>query len=335
MRKINGFIGVDGISYSWDDIETWYLNTVNQVGSNGYKTPKMRLDEILLKNLTPEQYRFIEFLNSEFDTIITLKPDMQSKLINRLERLGCNQLLFDYNTNETTQFGKMVLWAFRYKEFRDNKLVLLAEKQNIKTCLYCNSQYTLTIEQKNEKLAMFQFDHFFPKSKYPYLSISLFNLIPACPSCNLNKSAAFYKLDRFVHPFVEDFHKLFEFKIPNRGHIKLLQGEMALKEELKPFLYPSNSTKVKNYIKEFRLTGIYHRHTDIVEEIYMTAYAYKNKGKEALLDLVNENGRKIFNSKEEIERLLLKNFTLEEDINKRPLSKFMQDMAKQSGLIER
>jgi len=335
MKKVESFTSIKGEFYTWSDLENWYIDEINKEGSNGYQTPLMRLNNVLSEQTDGRRIRLINFLIDNFDDIVSLKPQNQLRLIKFFDRTGYNSMLYDYTNSKQTHFGEKITWAFRYKDFRGEKLILLAEKQNIKTCLYCNSQYTLTVEHKKDKAALFQFDHFFPKSKYPYFSISLYNLIPSCPSCNLNKSATCYDLKDFVHPYMEDFHNKFIFKIPDIGHIQLLQGITPDKRHLKPSIYPPNSTRVKNYNKEFRLTGIYRRHTDIVEEVYKSAYAYKNKGKEALLDLVNENGRKIFNSKEEIERLLLKNFTLEEDINKRPLSKFMQDMAKQSGLIER
>jgi hypothetical protein len=37
----------------------------------------------------------------------------------------------------------------------------------------------------------------------------------------------------------------------------------------------------------------------------------------------------------EIERFILGNYVLPEEINKRPLSKFMQDIAREAGLISK
>ena len=58
----------------------------------------------------------------------------------------------------------------------------------IRSCPYCNRQFTFSITvsrlKKDGKTLTLktikpELDHFFPKSKYPYLAISLYNLIPS------------------------------------------------------------------------------------------------------------------------------------------------------------
>ena len=68
--------------------------------------------------------------------------------------------------SELTAFGKYILKSFGYKEkFRSRvkKGLWLANQLNIKSCPYCNSQYTLIVSKSNRKnqIAKFQFDHFF------------------------------------------------------------------------------------------------------------------------------------------------------------------------------
>lgn len=59
----------------------------------------------------------------------------------------------------------------------------LQEQLKIRTCPYCNANYT-RVSSKGQFRA--DLEHFFPKSKdkYPYLMITLYNLFPACPTCN-------------------------------------------------------------------------------------------------------------------------------------------------------
>ena len=57
----------------------------------------------------------------------------------------------------------------------------LARNLHIDVCPYCNRNY---INQKKGTTL----DHFFPKSLYPLVAISFYNLIPSCYSCNTFKS---------------------------------------------------------------------------------------------------------------------------------------------------
>lgn len=334
MKKEDKFIGIDGTIRDWKTLENDYLKNITRTRRSNYKGPIVRLTELLSTFTNPKEQIIIRSIRRYFHKIILLNPNQQLQIIKDFDNRGYNVLLYDSIKKEQTSFGKQITWAFRYKEFRESELVELAENLNIKACLYCNSQYTLVVEQGKSKIAKLQFDHFFPKSLYPYLSISLYNLIPSCASCNNSKSDNFYDLSIFSHPHLEDFHILFNFSIPLKSHTKLLMGNDVPTNEMKPLIPLPINPKVKNYDKVFHLTGIYQRHTDIVKEIYYKAYAYKEGGKEALMKIADKKGRKIFNDESEIQKMLLANYTLDEDINKRPLTKFMQDMARNSGLIK-
>jgi len=52
--------------------------------------------------------------------------------------------------------------------------------------------------------ARFQFDHFYSKKQFPYLSISLYNLIPSCAPCNLSKGDKPIALNTHYHPYYSD-----------------------------------------------------------------------------------------------------------------------------------
>lgn len=51
----------------------------------------------------------------------------------------------------------------------------------LRTCPYCNANYTIVSAKGRFRADL---EHFFPKSKYPYLSVTLYNLFPSCPTCN-------------------------------------------------------------------------------------------------------------------------------------------------------
>jgi len=61
----------------------------------------------------------------------------------------------------------------------------LQKRLNIRICPYCNANYTRVSVDGRFRADL---EHFFPQSLYPYLSVSLFNLLPACQTCNKLKS---------------------------------------------------------------------------------------------------------------------------------------------------
>lgn len=73
-----------------------------------------------------------------------------------------------------------------YKEIR--KYIINQFTDKIKFCPYCGKVPLIYFDKNNSKEnsthRLFQFDHFFPKEKYPTLSINFYNLIPSCNACN-------------------------------------------------------------------------------------------------------------------------------------------------------
>lgn len=74
-------------------------------------------------------------------------------------------------------------------------------------CVYCNRQYAINIEKdggKNDdsRFARPALDHWFPKSVYPLLSLSIHNLIPSCTVCNSSaKGDTIFRLTTHVNPY--------------------------------------------------------------------------------------------------------------------------------------
>jgi 5-methylcytosine-specific restriction endonuclease McrA len=63
-----------------------------------------------------------------------------------------------------------------------------ALEMDIKSCVYCNAHLAATTKNNNGTYkGTYELDHFYPKSKYPYLCTSFFNLQPCCAHCNESK----------------------------------------------------------------------------------------------------------------------------------------------------
>jgi 5-methylcytosine-specific restriction endonuclease McrA len=334
MKKVEELKGFDGIIRSWAEIEELYYDSLFVVRGR-YQPPINRLtalqtDRAFQRGIEKD---LLNYFIEQFETIVKATPQTLYQIVQEVQDNHWQDVLTQRENPRLSPVGEKILTAFSYERLRKNKLVTLASYLNIKTCLYCNAQFTLVVHNGNENLAKFQFDHFFPKNKYPYLSISLYNLIPSCASCNQSKSKTEFTLSELVHPFHEDFHILTKFKINDSAHLKLLMGMKVPESDIQVSLTNLHSQKVKNQNSFTSIAEIYKRHADIVSEIYQKAYAYQNGGKEALINL-EHNGQRLFADENELEWMLLANYRQVSDINNRPLSKFMQDIAKQAGLIK-
>ena len=202
----------------------------------------------------------------------------------------------------------------------------VAKQLNVKTCPYCNMHYTLYANEPKKrsvtKLARFQFDHFFDKAHYPMLSMSFYNLIPSCGVCNQGKSIGQLALE--YNPYYSDIHSLFHFELTDSlGPYTAAR----VNDEVEVALVPEdgvNKDEFKKYAVKFHLKALYGRHGDVVQEVFDKAYEdpyYLNPNNFTFL-----SDRTIVYLK----RLWLGNYTEPEEIEKRPMSKFMQDMWRQA-----
>lgn len=67
------------------------------------------------------------------------------------------------------------------KEFDKYQFV---KNMNLKVCPYCGRQKINVASIPNKRVSKPPIDHFLPKSKYPFLAVSFYNLIPCCTTCN-------------------------------------------------------------------------------------------------------------------------------------------------------
>lgn len=195
----------------------------------------------------------------------------------------------------------------------------LAENLNINTCVYCNRIYTKTVINPH-KITRPEFDHWFPKSTYPILALSFYNLIPSCHTCNSGvKSTIIMNTTDYLHPYIPE---VIDFKFSY-----WIEGVNKYYFHIKrPF--PS---KVHNTIVAFKIEEIYETHRDEINDLvrlrrlYSIDYLLKLK---SLLKSVDSNV-----SMEEIYRLAFGTHYNDENFSKRPLSKMKKDILEELGMI--
>ncbi len=195
----------------------------------------------------------------------------------------------------------------------------LAEKLNVNSCVYCNRIYTKTVV-KPSKITRPEFDHWYPKSAYPLLALSFYNLIPSCHICNSSvKSTTLMNTNDFLHPY-----------IPEKIDLKFSYWIESLNKYLFYIKRPFPS-KEHNTVQAFKIEEIYETHRDEINDLirlrklYSVDYLLKLKH---LLSSVDNNV-----SMEELYRLAFGTHYKEENFLKRPLSKMKRDILEELGMI--
>lgn len=323
MNKISNLrVGVDGEKRSLDTIKQTLVDSIEVDIRERLMLNKQELkkkDQLVMQRIIDDLHdllmanvddlkKFADYYNSKYPDRFCEKPNGQER---------------------STSLGLKVLESFSYTKYRETILVKIAQQLNVKTCPYCNMYYTLyanenkTVNGKGNKgITRFQFDHFYDKLHYPMLSMSFYNLIPSCPLCNQSKRNK--TLSPTYHPYKSDIHKQFHFELTDpTGPYTAAR----LNDEVDVSLIPEygvNKADFEEYAKTYHLKSLYGRHGDIIQEVFDKAYEnpyYKNP---ANFDFLSDRDTNY------LKRLWFGNYMEPEEIEKRPLSKFTQDMEKQA-----
>lgn len=200
----------------------------------------------------------------------------------------------------------------------------LAQNLNIKTCTYCNRIYTNTMKKANDRRLMRpQFDHWFPKSKFPLLALSFYNLIPSCAVCNSSaKSDTIFSLNTHLHPYIDkDITSRFSFSY---DHFK---GQNKFKVKAKFNNY--GDRKAYKTITDLNLKSMYNAHISELKDLIQTKKAYS----ESYLKNMKRAYPKAKLTDQEIYRLAFGTELNENDFSDRPFSKFNKDILLELGII--
>lgn len=205
----------------------------------------------------------------------------------------------------------------------------LSKQLNVNTCVYCNRQYTFTVEKNSQKITRPQFDHYYSKSDHPLLGVSFYNLIPCCSICNQLKGDKPFTTDRYLHPYETSYGSEANFTFIPKDYKSLigLSNNMSIKVLELPS--SPNREKINRQKCLFKLEDIYQEHSDLVQEIVLKSHISKGQYLKWLQSLFG-NGF----SKDQVYRLALGNYSKEENYDKRILSKMTYDIAREVKLIE-
>lgn len=303
---------------------------------NVFKVTNDGTVQLLNRPLLPQESAFVLFIQNNYREIITGKPQQLQDII---DNHVPNNLFGNIQNGkfESNDFGKAILKTFGYQDhFRSQqtKGKWYGQQLNIKSCPYCNSQYTLAIHDKTKGiLTKFQFDHFYSKTRYPFLSISMYNLVPSCAACNQGKGNIETSLKTHYNPYSHSIAARSVFKLLYKpdvtkisiGDVSKLNLKIDFRQKYKQYI-----DYVNNHDSVFDIRESYQRHEDIVEDLLYKAIVYNSSFKKDMMKIKGlfKNNDRIYN------RYLIGNYSKKEEILKRPLAKFTQDIAKQLEIIK-
>lgn len=218
--------------------------------------------------------------------------------------------------------GKIIKYVggFARKSTKNYNAYHLAEKLNIQTCPYCNRLYTKTV-LKPYKVTRPEFDHWFPKSTYPLLALSFYNLIPSCHVCNSNvKGAENMSLNKYLHPYVDtNINYQFSYKLnkSNTHEFKIIRD---------------TTSKEDHTIKAFKIENIYKTHEEEIQDLVSIKTKYSIRYLLELKKLINTPNSKHRTNLSELYRLAFGTYDDPVRFHKRPLSKMKYDILKELGM---
>lgn len=194
-------------------------------------------------------------------------------------------------------------------------------------CPYCNRAYVQTVRVKGGKKAVkAEIDHFFSKEKYPYLALSLYNLIPSCSLCNgyAGKHDSDAVAEALINPYeIEDEDLRFTFNVNNINDY-YSNYHRAIEVKLNP------SPRFEANMRMFNLQELYEHHADHVAElVHKSKIRYPNTYREFMTAACP-----VSITREELNRLIVGNYADEADLHRRPLAKMYGDIARELNLID-
>lgn len=183
------------------------------------------------------------------------------------------------------------------------------EELQVTVCPYCNRNFV----NSTYKRTMCDLDHFYDKETYPILAVSFHNLVPVCHACNHAKASNAISYSPHNTKFNTDDLLSFDFYI---GGIDYWVDNKQIGIEI------DCSRELESNVQELKLREVYQIHSDIVQECIKKAIMFNPN---YMTDLFNTyNG--LFESEEELYRIVFGNYMEESSYGKRPLSKLTKDI---------
>lgn len=268
---------------------------------------------------------FLRYLSNnsykELENIVKTPAFALNRVIKKTSRK-----LKKYKLFHNKEFYQQLSLIFQYSNWRGNgKFEKIFDLLDIPICPYCNIDPIYKFQEPDRKIIVTSVDHYYDQATYPYLSLTLSNLIPVCKVCNETfKNSLPFCIKTHTHPYIDNYNILCSFNCQIiLGNLKPLRLEYKL---------PKNRTEKFN--QDLGLLGRYNIESVLREtkRIYYLHEAYPESRKKELVNIWN------LLTDNEVEKEICDQQHIpyeEKDIRKVPLGKLKRDIAIKFGVISK
>ena len=240
------------------------------------------------KDFIIQKELFLDYENKEIDKIIKImkKKNKKSKSILeiRFEKLNISE---EYLPNQLFCYKKLQTGN---KDWNRHKLLSLI---GIEICPYCQRNYISNYEENNGKKTTADLDHFYPKSDYRFLALSLYNFIPSCQICNSRFKGNKDTRDS-VYLYEEGFDELgVKFKTSKEVISEILgerYSDFYIKIDYENLKNKEDVEKVKNSIENLGLDRVYKKsHNQYIQNLLYNIEKYPENYLENCVEMFESN----------------------------------------------
>lgn len=306
--------------------------------SDNYKSNAIvEIDRLLNSGFSPcpVQRRYLQRIRSfvDKDECLIAEADSLKGMVEQIERE-----FFQWEKDVPPMLdslNKQLVKAFPYVNFRDKAKeggawLMRQLVKEVKYCPYCNAETVYSVERDEQGDIKSSFDHFYPKGRYPFLAISLYNLIPSCYRCNSQfKKGLFKEPFGTFHPYIDDLDREVEFYLSGLTddmlNGKVCSDGLSIKLKARDISDLEVTRRVGDYNIVFALDSVY---TQLFADDALDVFRKAKIFNEHYLAMVAKwfRGAGIEVS---VEKIIYNTILNRADINKCRLSKLIQDLRAQ------
>lgn len=221
----------------------------------------------------PHDQQLIDYLEDHLDTILLGMPSeieaFAGQVVNRFAAFSAyaarhkkGKAAADHvHKNTLAVINACLDYTWFSNQTKGWGAYALVEAYRLRICPYCQANHVnFHVEKLKGKRGAAAFsmrpplDHYLPKSTYPYLAVSLSNLIPSCAQCNSGvKTVSNPRGKGFAHPLDGTAIKV---KFSTKGTIrKILNGPVQVDEVV--ISLSGEDAPSTSHVTEFRLQERY------------------------------------------------------------------------------
>ncbi|MDY0320217.1 MAG: HNH endonuclease [Arcobacteraceae bacterium] len=259
-------------------------------------------------------YALKDILCGDFEKLKEIKNSIGTKYKNKSNNIM--KQFFNYDKKSSSFNAKTAYFQPKISKFFEENI-------EVHTCYYCNIDFINKFKKSNETKNAFTLDHVLEKADYPYLALSLYNLVPSCYVCNSKVKDSKIPFDDFS-PTNKNFD--FNERVKFKSFITNVDLQIQNESDLLIKLIESYSSRYYKYIESLNLNDRYDYHKYKVLEMIKKREIYPDSRIKELSFLTQR-------TEEDIKQDLFGVYLNDKDLHKRPLSKLIKDISEELRLV--